>query len=120
MNHEKCINDVLNRYSNSPTIQADMRKLLKYTESHLRMFLSPIIKKTDTDNAIDAIMEPYADDQEAQSAFTGVALAIRHVLTDPEAPLKIKNILDSLAHRPELAAAVRQAGQLLTAAISPE
>lgn len=117
MNHSKCINDVLNRYNDFPGIQADMRRLLKYTESQFRMFLTPIIKDDiKTENAIDAIMEPYAADQEAQSAFTGVALAIRHGLTDQDTPEKIKNILNDLNHRPELRTAVVAVGKLLSTA----
>jgi len=64
MNHQKVIIDTINRYADFPTVQADMRKLLKYAESQFRMFLVPITKedarKMDTvDTEIDGITEMY-------------------------------------------------------------
>lgn len=48
MNHQKLINETIGRYADYPTVQRDMRRLLKYVESQVRMFLMPIIKDLPT------------------------------------------------------------------------
>ncbi|MBC7963338.1 MAG: hypothetical protein H7Y05_10385 [Steroidobacteraceae bacterium] len=122
MDHTKCINDTINKYADFPNIQADMRKLLKYTESQFRMFLTPIIKnQTPLDEEMDAITDRFSeDDAEAHEAFKQVVLTMAHGVTDPgrpETPQKLKHILAGLSHRPELVAAVKEAGALFAAAL---
>jgi len=60
MNHHKVITDIINKYSDFPKTQADMRKLLGYAESQFRMFLTPIIKDTTPEpRSIGAILASY-------------------------------------------------------------
>jgi len=44
MSHEKVITDLLKKYYDRPEIQADLKKMLKYGESHHRMFVASILK----------------------------------------------------------------------------
>lgn len=44
MNHYRLIQNIINKYSDFPAMQADLRKVLKYAESQHRQFLTPIIK----------------------------------------------------------------------------
>ncbi|GAM09491.1 hypothetical protein OR1_01770 [Geobacter sp. OR-1] len=65
MNHHKVISDVISKYSDFPGVQADMRRLLKYTESQFRMFLTPLIKEESTPaptpRSIGQIVATYPD-----------------------------------------------------------
>lgn len=45
MNQKKCILDTINKYSDFPGVQADMKKLIKYTESQYRFFVSDILSE---------------------------------------------------------------------------
>lgn len=120
MDHTKCINDVLNKYSDFPSIQSDMRKLLKYTESQFRMFLTPIIKNENLPMSEDRYNERadrFRGDLEAEAAFKNITKLISTGITDPDAAQKIKSLLDSVKHRPELVSAVQEAGQLCVAVV---
>lgn len=118
MNQTKCINDVLNRYSDFPTIQADMRKLLKYTESQFRMFLKPIIKDepprtiNSINDEIDAITDPFTGDSEAEKALSAVAIATTRAILDPtDRPANLQKLtttLASLKDRPDVAKAASE------------
>lgn len=44
LNHYRLIQNIINKYSDFPAMQADLRKVLKYAESQHRQFLTPIIK----------------------------------------------------------------------------
>lgn len=120
MDQLKLINATINKYSDFPTIQADMRKLLKYTESQFRMFMKPIINNESlpmSEERYNELSDKFRGDLEAEAAFKNINRLISAGLNDPDAPQKIKTLLDSVKHRPELLSAVQEAGQLCAAIV---
>lgn len=47
MNHSLCINRLLTKYKDFPSIQIDIRKAIGYAESQSRMFLKPFVEGTE-------------------------------------------------------------------------
>jgi len=72
MNHERLIRNTIAKYSDYPSVQTDMRKLLKYASSWQRMNLDPIIDNQPTKVAnpqLDALTAA-AEAFESTEAFT--------------------------------------------------
>lgn len=60
MNHNRLILNVISRYEHAPSIQRDMRRIVKYCESMTRMALTPIFKGELTKIALE--VEQLVDD----------------------------------------------------------
>jgi hypothetical protein len=72
MNHARLIRNTINKYDAYPTVQQDMRKLLKYSSSWQRMNLEPIINNqpAKTSNPKLDALTAATEEFETTEAFT--------------------------------------------------
>jgi hypothetical protein len=75
MDQKKCINDVINRYKDFPTIQSDIRKVIRYQESFFRMWSTGIVKE-EADNGC-SVAPHDATPAELRYAFRHYPAAVR-------------------------------------------
>lgn len=127
MDQAKCINDVIRKYSDFPTIQRDMKRLIKYCESANRMFMTQFTKDTpSTDDAIlaakdaelDAILSKFSDRPSFAPAINRLGVLALRTAYGENHLAEIRAILDSFADDPEARQAAREAGNLIIDIVS--
>lgn len=120
MNQIRLIKAAINKYESLPEVQADIKKVVRYCESYTRYGLRSVFSTT-IEEEIEQITDSYNDeDEEAEKAFKHTVLCIRGSLTgDKEAIDRLKNIISSLAHRPELQKDLIAVSKLIASDLEP-
>lgn len=122
MNHQKLIADTIAKYADFPTIQRDMRRILKYAESANRMFLCQFVKDTPPtedaslaakDAELDAILAKFADRPSFAPAINRLGVLATRSAYGENHLAEVRAILDSFGDDPEARQAARQAGNLI-------
>lgn len=116
MDHRRLITDTIAKYDAYPTIQADIRRVLRYAESQTRMFLTPIIKP-----AVDQRLEDIASTvtrPDFQATVAQLRDLYRRAVTDKEDnTAAIRDLLTSLKGDPEALKAGFAAADVILEAI---
>lgn len=117
MNHTSLLDAILKKYSDQPTVQSDIRRALRYAESHSRMFLAPFIKgKTpqlanEIQDLVDSVEDTHAEIVERVISKTLLAAAPGETRAAHLKELRAA-LVEAKAAGPEVYAAASKAADL--------
>lgn len=104
MDQSKCINDVISKYQDFPTIQTDIKRVIKYTESQFRLFCKKFLNDTDRTeeetvkgitHAVNVVFK------ETLSDINAHGLSVKILLDTGDAPSPINAIAKIVVSYPE-------------------